>query len=265
MEWPGVEPSKHGQQTKAPVQAAYKTHLECLFGLIRNSINTYRTLLTTQLEASTSSSLETSTSTSTSIMSVQSISDASAFFDLPEDYAPAPFEHRLLQALPRVIDRLEKLLKYHGPANPLPNPLPAPALSALKDLLKSIKVLEPWRKEVFHALNALHRDVYERSVLRKITTGSSSKLTILRAVYAMRCHTTLVKQIRKAKHLLRDIKPSVVVGGMAHAWLIGWVHLITVEANMKGLIMKGIKPVDEDVAVKPEDNPVPIHHPRPRR
>ncbi|KAF8456605.1 hypothetical protein BGX38DRAFT_1162180, partial [Terfezia claveryi] len=154
---------------------------------------------------------------------LQSYTDQSAFFDLPEDYGTVPFSHRLLEPLLAAKQGLEKLAKLQIPPNEAgPGPL---------------EHFTAWRREMYCALAAFHRDVFEPSTLRNITTGSSSKVKVIRALFAIRCYATLLEQIDSAKEALYSVPQASIT---RDAWHAALTVLETVEVTMQRFFMEGV-------------------------
>ncbi|KAF8428697.1 hypothetical protein EV426DRAFT_585454 [Tirmania nivea] len=162
--------------------------------------------------------------------SLHSYSDNSGFFDIPEDYDPAPFNHRLLQPLLLAKEGLERLAQT------------LPPNSASNLARRSLENITNWRREMRNALAAFHRDVSEPSTFRNITTGGSSKVKVVRVLFAIRCYATLVKEIGATKQAMLLIDEhqdfELPTGIMLHDWLAGWEDLVTVELDMNEFFLK---------------------------
>ncbi|RPB26913.1 hypothetical protein L211DRAFT_898948 [Terfezia boudieri ATCC MYA-4762] len=163
---------------------------------------------------------------------LRSYTDQSAFFDLLEDYETAPFSHRLLEPLLSARQGLLRLAKLQIPPNE--------ACSG------PLEHLAAWYREMHCALAAFHRDVFEPSTLRNNTTGSSSKVKVIRALFAIRCYATLVKQIEFAKVALRSVPSARIT---LDARIVVQTVLETVEVKMHRFFMEGLKPMDQDILV----------------
>jgi len=161
---------------------------------------------------------------------LQSYSDQSAFFDLPEDYGTVPFSHRILQPLLSAKEGLERIAQ-----------LQTPPLGAAPSPLEH---LTAWRREMCCALAAFYRDVFETSTLKNIATCSSSKVGVVRALFAMRCYAILVKQIDATKQALCSVPDASIT---SKARLAALTDLETVKVRMDQFFMKKVKPVDQDV------------------